>query len=1764
MPTNLSQVTAIAAGSHFSLALREGATDASPTFTSAASAAFSVGTPGSFTITVSGNPAPTLTLSAGPLPSWLSFNASTGVLSGTPPPGASSPINLTFSASNGVSPAAIQSFSLQTGLAPVIGSGPFTGTGDAGETFIFSPSFSGSGPFVFQWQRQANGTTSFVNLTEGGSYSGVATAMLTVSGSTPAMHGDQFRVVITNPFGSTISGAGTLTIRGLGSAGQQFVAVGEGGVILTSPDGLTWTSRTSGTTKRLRAAASSANQLVVVGEAGTILTSNDAIAWTPRNASTTETLRGVAAGPSSFIAVGGASTSLIRSSRDGIGWQSISVPTLDTLRGATWGNGLFVVVGQNGTILISPNGISWNSRSAGTSERLDGVVWTGSQFVVIGETGRLLSSTDGVSWTSSSSNPPAWLESLTWSSSRYVVTGAGGRIASSSDGAFWTTVPSGTPNLIHGVAWSGGTFSRPGNPVTLLENLRQTPEFVSQPASLLAGPGGTASFTVIASGAGPLTYQWRLNGVPLVNGPKYSGATSASLMIANVNAADAGNYSVVVTSSAGATVSNDAVLGLRGLGTTGQQFVAVGENGVVLTSLDGLGWTSRTSGTLKRLRASVATASQFVVVGETGTILTSSNGVAWAVRNSGTTETLRGVTATPGSIVAVGGASAARILVSSDGVTWSAATVPPAGSLRGVATGGGTFVAVGQNGTLLTSTDGLTWISRNAGTTERLDGVIWTGSQFVVIGQSGLLLMSADGVSWSPTFALPPTWLEGMTWNMSRYVVVGAGGKITTSTDGAFWAAVPSGTSSTIHGISWSGASLQSSGNPVLLLNNLQQTPTIITQPAATLAGIGGTTSFAVTASGSGALTFQWRFNGVPLANGSRYSGVTSSTLVIANLSSADIGNYSVVVTGPTGATISNEAALALRGLGTTGQQFVAVGENGAVLTSPDGFAWTARTSSTTRRLRAVTATPTQFIVVGEAGKILTSANGVTWADRTSGTTETLRGVAAAPGIAVAVGGAANAVVVTSSDGVSWSAATVPTAGSLRGVAIGNGVFVAVGKNGTILTSRNASSWISRPSGSSERLDGVIWTGSQFVVISESGRILTSADGASWDIGLATTPPSWLEAVTWNQSRYVAVGGSGRIVTSTVGDVWTVAPSGTTATIHGIGWSGGAFEPTGNPLTLLGNLQGLPQITAQPAPVAIVSGGAAALSVTASGTGLSYQWLNNGVPIAGATNATLSIPGANGRDAGFYSVMVSGAAGSTLSASARVAVAPTYTFSTLAGLAGRSGDADGTGAAARFAIPQSVATDDAGTLFVADYLNSSVRKVTVSGGAVSTWVTGFIQPRAMTLDDSGNAYVLEGLGLTTRLQKILPIGPSVSTLAGGNGQFNSSSGLCVISSGTLFIADTDNHVIQVMLPSGAITGYAGTRGVSGSADGPATSARFFEPVAVVRTKSGIGYVVDRNNYTIRKIGLGSIVTTLAGRVGNSGSADGMGNTARFSSFVNGLAIDSNEDLFVADSGNHTIRWVTSDGGVVTIAGLAGSRGSADGNGTNARFDQPQGLAVGRSGELYIADSSNHTIRRGVPSFVPTSIVTPPADQSVFAGSPAGFTVVAGGTGPFTYQWLFRGVPIAGATAASYAITSAQDADAGGYSVVVTGQGGAAVSPAATLSIQPVPPIFTLHPISQTLTAGQSVTFNASSTGNPAPTYQWRLNTLPLNGAAGSTLTLTGVTSANAGSYDVVATNLAGNTVSSPAMLTVNTTSAPPARRHRPAQYPRNSCIADDD
>lgn len=334
-------------------------------------------------------------------------------------------------------------------------------------------------------------------------------------------------------------------------------------------------------------------------------------------------------------------------------------------------------------------------------------------------------------------------------------------------------------------------------------------------------------------------------------------------------------------------------------------------------------------------------------------------------------------------------------------------------------------------------------------------------------------------------------------------------------------------------------------------------------------------------------------------------------------------------------------------------------------------------------------------------------------------------------------------------------------------------------------------------------------------------------------------------------------------------------------------------------------------------------------------------------------------------------------------------VSPAGVVSTLAGSAGTSGSSDGSGSAARFGQPTGIALGGDGALYVADTLNHTVRRVTTAG-VVTTWAGAagqagnvdasagsarFRAPYGVAAAADGTLYVTDSLNYAVR--QVAP-DRTVTTLAALSDVPDAGmaasipAGLAVDGDGSLLVADPGAHRLLRVTLAGAVSQAFGAAPLPGGVDAAATAARFNTPSALVTDVDGTVFVADAGGHAIRRIQPDGTVTTLAGKSGTVGSADGTGAAARFNS-PSGIALDASGNLYVADTGNHVIRRVTPSGVVSVFAGQAGAAGATDATGTAARFSSPRGLAFDPGGNLLVADTGNHVLRRITPAGVVTTL-----------------------------------------------------------------------------------------------------------------------------------------------------------------------------------------------
>ncbi len=431
------------------------------------------------------------------------------------------------------------------------------------------------------------------------------------------------------------------------------------------------------------------------------------------------------------------------------------------------------------------------------------------------------------------------------------------------------------------------------------------------------------------------------------------------------------------------------------------------------------------------------------------------------------------------------------------------------------------------------------------------------------------------------------------------------------------------------------------------------------------------------------------------------------------------------------------------------------------------------------------------------------------------------------------------------------------------------------------------------------------------------------------------------------------------------------------------------------------------------------------------GTGLTF------IPISGERpSITVYIRLKNSSGAGVHNGNISI---SCIGATTKLLPVTGYTFgpvlrfdpiavTTLAG--STKGFADGTGAAAQFSIPRGVCINTTGTILVADQGNNRIRKVTTAGivttfagsgapGLVNATGTAaqFNQPMGVITDALNNTYVADNINNVVR--KITSAGV-VTTFAGStkgfaNGvgsaaKFNTLQGVSIDTSGNIYVADATNNRVRKITTAASVSTFAGSS-AAGLVNDTGGVAQFRRPVGAAVDAGGNVYIADIDNSAIRKISPAGVVTTLAGST--KGFADGTGASAQFNQ-PNGVAVDVSGNVFVADAGNNRIRKISPLGVVTTLAGT--TAGFIDSIGTLSKFNQPKGLAVDASGNIYVADANNNRVRKmSIPvlkTFITTSGTASVAQAFSISGlylisnatvtAPAGYEVSltsGGGYGP---------------------------------------------------------------------------------------------------------------------------------------------------------------------
>ena len=548
----------------------------------------------------------------------------------------------------------------------------------------------------------------------------------------------------------------------------------------------------------------------------TVLSANAQTTWTRRYQTPNYILSDVAYGAGKYVTVG--NNDLIQISSDGITWttQVAASQSAGGFSKIVYANGQFVAVGTFGRVITSPDGLTWSSQASGTTEFLWGISYGGGRFIAVGDGGIAITSTDGTAWSTLTTGTSVDLNDITYGNGTFTIVGDGGLIRTTPNGIIWTAKASGTAVALKGVtAGSNGELVAVGSNNTVVRSpngivwtaqvVAGTPLFLSavtyDPAqSLYVAVADDSSHQLLRSPDG-------------INWSPWSSGTSLSLYgvrYVNGRFIAVGQLGIILSSLNGInwyplTISHNAQFNAVTYGNG--HYVAVGKypinlqpaiGSVAATSTDGitytLGTTEHFAGADEGFNDVVWGNGQFVAVGGEAIIQTSVDGKVWKLRYSNFGTALFGVAYGAGQYVAVGAGFGAGInlLRSPDGTTWTKSANGLPASYFGITHANGQFVAVGSNGAIATSPEGIDWAAYSSGTNKALTSVVYGNGTYVAVGVGGTVIKSVNSTNWSTVPFFTTNDINRVTFGNGQFVTVGENGELFTSPDGTVWTARPS------------------------------------------------------------------------------------------------------------------------------------------------------------------------------------------------------------------------------------------------------------------------------------------------------------------------------------------------------------------------------------------------------------------------------------------------------------------------------------------------------------------------------------------------------------------------------------------------------------------------------------------------------------------------------------------------------------------------------------------------------------------------------------------------------------------------------------------------------------------------------------------------------------------------------------------------------------------------------------------------------------
>lgn len=907
------------------------------------------------------------------------------------------------------------------------------------------------------------------------------------------------------------SGNALYEIRWLNSS--KYVAAGASGIVTHSSDGLNWTLTATPTGSVLYSLAYGAGVYIAVGASASIVVSTDLVTWTqitsfPLLTTTNGTtavvgqINRIIYANSVFVAV--AQYSIITST-DGYSWSVRQFhPTAANWYDVIYANSLFVATGGNGSA-YSTDGVIWKASSplvlgnvglttttnqyafaANTAGNVlifvgsvttiakrstDGVTWQtlyvpitsgfneirylNNLFVAVGNnTGTtnmagIASSTDGITWSPGYSGVGANLVSVAYGASKYVAVGAvQGSIASvvwSTDSINWYRAAGTGAQALSRIIYAGGQFVAVGASGSII--------YSSDGVTWAAASGAAGSLL-------DLTY-----------GASVYAAVGNSGIYYSTNGVSWSQSSAVTT---GASILFANSLFVVPLLTT----AAIN----VLTSTDGITWTSRTTTLRQGLYDAVWTGTNYVVVGNNGVYATSTDTITWTPGLHSNLGAFYSATYFNGNLLAAGTGGVALLSATQQDVLQISSSWAYSGSLLGTSAqrllaydGSSKYVAVGSNSALLYSTDAIYWTGAaitNAhlmAATPNFDRVFYLNGNFIACGGSTTttnVITSTDGVSWVYRTTTTAMLVNAMAYGLGYYVAVGSVTGAMYSTDLVTWVTASTGTTTFVD--------LIFANNTFVALGN------------------NNTSYYSQTAT-------SWTSNN--LTNGSYYKVHYYNSLFIT-------GGSSRIATSPDGITWTNittspaSSASSIYGIADNGSLVVLVGSAGLILTSTDGVTWFQRAMTTSPGFFGITWTGNAFIAVGSTNHWY-SSDGINWVQINTASNQSSVSIITAGGKTIAAGNSYISVLPSSTTSLFFVlAAPVHVTNSLGftqlQVAYGSSKFVTVSNtSGFHMVSTDGITW-SPVYYENSSTPSICWTGTRFFSVTGNYRYNTSTDGITW------------------------------------------------------------------------------------------------------------------------------------------------------------------------------------------------------------------------------------------------------------------------------------------------------------------------------------------------------------------------------------------------------------------------------------------------------------------------------------------------------------------------------------------------------------------------------------------------------------------------------------------------------------------------------------------